>query len=189
MQVVSREDIEDGQGPLKWREVSEFVKIYPPPLTKTSEAIGSRRSFGDNITTADSLQVEVNAKGKRIVYVENALTGELTPVLLDNPVGLNYDDIDNADFNDDDEDNSEIDPLIQADRLNRKPQLFKLNFPQAVSLYLRIISLFVQGLLAGFSFTTLYLQNAVGYLHIIALYYTIPSHYITLYSLFITSVL
>lgn len=145
MLVVAREDVEEGHA-LTWKEASSYVKIYPLPTAE----INSQH---------DTLQPETNHKGKRIIYVENALTGELVPVLADAPDAINYDDLDGSDSNT--YDDNELTPLVplDGDKANKKTQKFGLEFSETINLYLRVAFLFIQGILAGFSFTTLYFQT------------------------------
>jgi hypothetical protein len=154
MQVVSREDVEDGN-PIPWSEVSNYVKPYP---NLQSHHIHTGRDH-DVASSIVHLRPEVNNQGKRIVYVEHAITGELTPILLDNPVAIDYSTMDDE-YNDD---NDEIEPLLSpTDKTNKKSLTNNLDFTLITSFYLRALYILIQGILAGFTFTTLYIQTAAS---------------------------
>ena len=154
MQVIAREDLEDGPA-LSWEEVPAFAT--PHPLLPSSRYPTHDKDPVEPLL----LQPEFSRRGKRVVHVEHAITGELTPVFLDSPQEINYDDIEDDITHKDD---AEIEPLLQIpgrDRHSTRDRRASLDFPTLTGIYLRVIFLLVQGILAGYSFTTIYIQNAV----------------------------
>lgn len=155
MQVIAREDLEDGS-PISWEDVPAYTLPYPylPSSHYSAHA-------HDKDSLEPSLQPEFSRRGKRVVYVEHAITGELSPVFLDIPQEINYDEIEDDIAHKDD---TEIEPLLQIpgrDRHSLRDRRPSIDFPTLTAIYLRVIFLMVQGVLAGYSFTTIYIQNAV----------------------------
>jgi hypothetical protein len=161
--LVANEDIEEGGLPINWREVPNYVKVYPTPYNPAIEP-NQDKDINQLMLSRSLVSPELNAKGKRIIYVENALTGELTPVYANAPTSLDYD-IDGDKVNTDDNDESELAHMLPHDKQigggGKKQENRSLGFPYLMALYLRVIYFFIHGMLAGFSFTTLYLENAV----------------------------
>lgn len=149
MQVVAREDIEDGP-PLLWEQVPAYVTLYPSLRPHPSQTLES-----ESEPLIQQLQPEFNRRGKRVVYVEHAITGELTPVFFDDPREVDYEEIEDDIAH---KDETEIESLLHHSQSAARPPI---DFPTQVAVYLRVIFLLVQGVLAGFSFTTAYIQNAV----------------------------
>ena len=153
MLVIAQDDLEDAT-PISWEEVPTYALPYPLP--PSSRSLGNDKDYSE-----PRPQPELSRRGKRVVYVEHAITGELTPVFLENPQEINYDEIEEDIARKED---TEIEPLLQIpgddphSLRNRRPSL---DFPTVTGIYLRVIFLLVQGVLAGYSFTTIYIQNAV----------------------------
>ena len=141
--VTRADDLEMGTEPLLQSEVAHYVKAYPLKP--------------EHIDISTLLSFEYNKKGQRIVFVENSLTHELMREFInDSQFQCDKETLTSDKYD-------EFDPLLSSDRsMVKKISPFVVNFSEAVSNYLRTFYLFIQGILAGFSFTTLYFVAAAS---------------------------
>lgn len=154
---VDTEDLDET--PVTLAELPSFVRVYFGDNSDGRHVPNDRETDQLGLTAYRKLDVST---GRETIYIEDAFTGEFIPITV---AAKKFDDSLTDDSGDGDEhmDSSEngddqafsaiVDPFAD--------ESVDLNHVQYIT-FLRILFLFVQGILAGFSFITIYVEITGG---------------------------
>lgn len=146
---VDTEDLDEHAVALA--DVNSFVRVYFGDNTDGRYVPNEQETDGYGINAYRKYD---DSSAKQIIYVENAITGEYTPITM---VKKKFDhniEVERSEARDDAENNDEFNDV--QDVFNDDEGV-DIDHMQYVT-FLRIFFLLCQGILGGFSFVTLYIQ-------------------------------
>ena len=150
---VDTEDLDNNDIVLS--DINNFVRVYFGDNSDGQYVPNEQETDGYGINAYRKYDVEAS---KNVIYVENAITGEYTPITMikqkfDHNIEVERNGIEDRD---DSENNDEFNEMQVIDAFNDEEDV-DIDHMQYVT-FLRIFFLLCQGILGGFSFVTLYIQ-------------------------------